>query len=69
MELLKEKNPYVYGSFMNGYHVVHRSNNSFSGISADMVIEQTVMRDTKRDGQLTWIQFNTFIKNCTVLIQ
>lgn len=51
MTLLKEKNHYVYESFMHGYHVVHRSNNNFSGISADMAIEQTAMRDTKGDGQ------------------
>lgn len=50
MELLKDKNEYVYEAFMNGYRVVHRTSSSFCGISADMAIEQTGMRDSKGDG-------------------
>ena len=51
MDLLKEKNEYVYEAFMNGYNVVHRTSNSFCGIPADMAIEQTVMCDSKGDGK------------------
>ena len=60
MELLNDRNPYVYESFIQGYHVVHRSNNFFSGISADMVIEQTMMRDTKGDGSKHNFDFYCF---------
>lgn len=53
MGQLHETNPDVYRKFENGLHVVRRSNQSWAGLSSDLVIEQTLMRSLKTTGGLT----------------
>ena len=43
----------VYLKFVNGQHVVRRSNKFWAGLSSDLVIEQTLMRSLKTSGGLT----------------
>ena len=47
MSNLEEKHPYVYRKFLDGFHVVRRSNQCWAGLSSDLVIEQTLMRSLK----------------------
>ena len=53
MSNLEEKHPDVYRAFLDGFHVVHRSNQCWAGLSSDRVIEQTLMRYLKSTGGLT----------------
>ena len=53
MSNLEEKHPDVYRTFLDGLHVVHRSNQCWAGLSSDRVIEQTLMRSLKSTGGLT----------------
>ena len=43
----------AYLKFVNGRHVVRRSNKFWAGLSSDLVIEQTLMRSLKTSGGLT----------------
>ena len=47
MSNLEEKHPDVYRKFLDGFHVVLRSNQCWAGLSSDLVIEQTLMRFLK----------------------
>ena len=47
------KNPTVYQKFMNGLHVIRRTNQYWAGLGSDLVIEQTLMRSLKSTGGLT----------------
>ena len=51
MSNLEEK--HVYRKFLNGFHVVRRSNQCWAGLSSDLVIEQTLTRSLKSTGGLT----------------
>ena len=53
MSNLEEKHPDVYRKFLDGFHVVRRSNQCWAGPSSDLVIEQTLMRSLKSTGGLT----------------
>ena len=53
MSELKNGHPDVYLKFVNGRHVVRRSNKFWAGLSSDLVIEQTLMRSLKTSGGLT----------------
>ena len=53
MQKLPETNPEVYKSFMEGLHVVRRSDLLLVGLSTDLVIEQVLMRSLKSTGGLT----------------
>ena len=53
MSTLEKDNPTVYRDFINGYHVIRRSERVWSGLSPDLVIEQTLMRSLKSTGGLT----------------
>lgn len=53
MQTLQESNPDVYQAFMNGYHVVRRSDRYWAGLSPDLVIEQALMRSVKTTGGMT----------------
>ena len=53
MSELKKRHPDVYLKFVNGRHVVRRSNTFWAGLSSDLVIEQTLMRSLKTSGGLT----------------
>jgi hypothetical protein len=53
MLTLKEKFPYIYEKFLNGLHVVRRSDRYWAGLSPDQVIEQVLMRSVKSNGGLT----------------
>ena len=53
MSNLEEKHPDVYRKFLDGFHVVRRSNQCWAGLSSDLVIEQTLMRSLKSTGGLT----------------
>jgi hypothetical protein len=53
MNSLETENPSVYQKFMNGFHVIRRSNQYWAGLSSDLVIEQTLMRSLKSTGGLT----------------
>lgn len=50
---LSKTHPNVYQSFCNGTHVVRRSDRFWTGLSADLVIEQVLMRSFKAPGGLT----------------
>jgi len=53
MFCLKENLPAVHEHFMNGLHVVRRSDRHWAGISTDLAIEQCLMRSLKTRGGLT----------------
>ena len=53
MTKLQELHPEVYNHFLQGYHVVRRSNRFWSGISLDLAIEQILMKSVKTTGGLT----------------
>ena len=53
MKNLEEKHPDVYRKFLDGFHVVRRSNQCWTGLSSDLVTEQTLMRYLKSTGGLT----------------
>ena len=53
MSELENRHPDVYLEFVNGRHVVRRSNKFWAGLSSDFVIEQTLMRSHKTSGGLT----------------
>ena len=50
---LDKTHPDVYTHFMNGFHVVRRSDRYWAGLSTDLVIEQVLMRSVKTSGGLT----------------
>ena len=50
---LSNNHPELYDMFMNGFHVILRSDRYWAGISSDMLIEQTLMRSLKTSGGLT----------------
>ena len=50
---LENRHPDVYLKFVNGRHVVRRSNKFWAGLSSDLVIEQTLMRSLKTSVSLT----------------
>ena len=51
--LLKVKNPTIYKCFLNGYHIVRRTDKFFAGIGTDLMIEQELMRSVKTTCGLT----------------
>jgi hypothetical protein len=53
MNDLEKKHPDVYQKFIEGFHVVRRSNQYWAGLSSDLVIEQTLMRSLTSTGGLT----------------
>ena len=53
MSELENRHPDVYLKFVNGRHVVRRSNKFWVGLSSDPVIQQTLMRSLKTSGGLT----------------
>ena len=52
MQKLPESHPDVHSSFLNGFHVIHRGNRYWAGLSTDLVIEQVLMRSIKTNGGL-----------------
>ena len=50
---LHENNPDVFRAFVNGNHVIRRSDRYWAGISSDLTIEQVLMRSLKTNGGLT----------------
>ena len=53
MSLLEHTHPDVYQKFMQGYHVVRRTDRFWAGLSTDLVIEQVLMRSIKARGGMT----------------
>ena len=53
MSDLEETHPDVHQKFLDGFHVVRRSNQCWAGLSSDLVIEQTLTRSPKSTGGLT----------------
>ena len=53
MNELKNSNPKVYELFINGFHVVRRTEFNWSGLPPDLVIEQELMRSLKSTGGMT----------------
>ena len=47
------KAPKRWRKFLDGFHVVRRSNQCWARLSSDLVIEQTLMRSLKSTGGLT----------------
>ena len=45
--------PDAHRKFMEGYHVVRRSDRFWAGLSTDLIIEQVLMRSVKTHGGLT----------------
>ena len=50
---LPETHPDAHRKFMEGYHVVRRSDIFWAGLSTDQIIEQVLMRSIKTHGGLT----------------
>ena len=53
MSVLEMSHPSVFASFNKGQHVIRRSDRFWAGLSADLVIEQELMRSLKTAGGLT----------------
>ena len=53
MSDLEETHPDVHQKFLDGFHIVRRSNQCWAGLSSDLVIEQMLMRSLKSIGGLT----------------
>ena len=47
------EHPEVYRHFEEGYHTLWRSDRYWAGLSADLIIEQVLMRSLKTTGGLT----------------
>ena len=50
---IEDEHPTVYLHFIQGLHVVRRSNRLWAGLPIDRVIEQALMRTLKTTGGLT----------------
>ena len=53
MNELCSTNPGVSQMFVNGHHVVQRSDSFWAGVSTDLTIEQEMMSSVKKTGGLT----------------
>ena len=53
MHMLPETQPWLYDQFMQGNHVIRRSDRFWGGLSPDLCIEQTMMCSGKSQGGLT----------------
>ena len=53
MENLEKSHPLLHEQFLQGFHSIRRSDRYWSGLSCDLVIEQTMMRAIKSRGGLT----------------
>jgi len=53
MVTLQTDHPDIYSLFLNGLHVVRRTDRFWAGLSTDLVIEQTLMHSVKSTGGLT----------------
>lgn len=53
MSQLEARHPDLFERFQRGHHVIRRSNKFWAGLSADLVIEQCLMRALKASGWLT----------------
>ena len=53
MQKLEDCHPDVFDAFMQGHHVLRRSDRLWAGLSVDLVIEQVFMRSIKSAGGLT----------------
>lgn len=53
MYKLHIEHPHIYKHFSEGLHVIRRSDRAWAGLSADLVIEQCLMRSVKTTGGLT----------------
>ena len=53
MSQISEKHPDVVAHFMAGLHGCRRSDNLWTGLTVDLVIEQCLMRSVKTTGGLT----------------
>ena len=53
MGSLEIDKPEVHQKFVDGFHVVRRSNQYWSGLGSDLVFEQTLMRSLKSQGGRT----------------
>ena len=53
MSKLESKHPDVFKQIFEGFHVVRRSNQFWAGLSADLLIEQTLLKSLKSTGGLT----------------
>jgi len=53
MNELQETHPVIYEKFINGFHVIRRSDRYWAGLATDLTIEQTLMRTLKSTGGMT----------------
>ena len=54
IEMLQNENPVVFQKFLDGLHVIRRTNQYWAGLGSDSVIEQTLMQSSlKSTGGLT----------------
>ena len=47
MLMLESDNPAVFQKFVNGFHVIRRTDQYWAGLGSDLVIEQTLLRSLK----------------------
>lgn len=53
MQSLANTHPDVHVQFVNGHHVMRRSDRHWAGLFTDLIIEQVLMRSVKSSGELT----------------
>ena len=53
MTKLQQLHPEVYVHFLQGYHVIYRSNRFWAGLPLDLAIEQILMKSVKTTSGLT----------------
>ena len=53
MTKLQQLHPEVYVQFLQGHHVIRRSNRFWAGLPLDVAIEQILMKSVKTTGRLT----------------
>ena len=64
MNELPSTNRDVYQMFMNGHHVVRRSDSFWAGVSTDLAIEQELMSSVKKTGGMTRSRAMTELERC-----
>ena len=77
MQHLPSVHPWLYNKFQDDLFTIHQSEQLWSGLSPDLVIEQDMMAEIKRRGgltrgrgmttRITW--FNTLIQSTAVIAQ
>ena len=70
MKYLEKQNPKVFHEFMNGCHVIRRTNQYWAGLGSDLVIEQTLMQSLRAQMDLpmevAWQNIKKLVGQCVL---